>query len=235
MHLANIMAAIGGTAGPVSEKKFASLGMRIASASILIPPVLAAIHFGRPWFDILIGLMMVLMAWEWFQLVGQRVAWLFLGLFYLVIPSWLLVTLRADPEIGRQIIFWLFVVVWASDTGGYLVGSTVGGPKLAPGISPNKTWSGLIGAFIGGALAGWGAAALWNPEGTTTLIGFGILFAFVGQMGDLFESAIKRRFGVKDTGRLIPGHGGVLDRLDALLGVALVAGLIYMGGGGDWF
>ena len=222
-------------AGRVSESKFSTLGMRVASASILIPPVLASVHFGRPWFDILVGFAMILMAWEWFQLVGQRAFWLLVGLFYLVVPSWLMVTLRADPEQGRQIVFWLLAVVWASDTGGYLVGSAVGGPKLAPAISPNKTWAGLIGALFGGALASWGAAILWNPAGADALILFGVLLAFVGQAGDLFESLIKRRFGVKDTGRLIPGHGGVLDRGDALLAVALVAGLIYMAGGGGWF
>lgn len=229
------MAVTDGMAGPVSDRSFSGMGVRVASAAILIPPVLAAVHFGRPWFDILIGLVVVLMAWEWFQLVGQRGVWLIFGMIYLVLPSWLLVVLRTDADSGFQIIYWLLFVVWTSDTFAYLVGSIVGGPKLAPGISPNKTWSGLVGALIGGGLAGLLAASLWNPAGTGGLIWFSVFLAFVGQMGDLLESAVKRRFGVKDTGRLIPGHGGILDRVDALLAVAVVAGLVYMGGGGGWF
>ena len=210
-----------------------TLGIRILSAMILIPPVLAAVYFGRPWFEMLMFVMLLAMAWEWARLVGRRAIWLLFGLFYLVVPVWFLVLLRADTEVGRALVFWLLAVVWASDTGAYVVGSLVGGPKLAPAISPNKTWSGLAGALASGGMVGWVGGVLWMPEATIPLIGLGILLGFVGQMGDLLESWIKRSFGVKDTSKMIPGHGGILDRVDALMAVSFVMGLMAIAGGGS--
>ncbi|MGA9009357.1 MAG: phosphatidate cytidylyltransferase, partial [Xanthobacteraceae bacterium] len=123
-------------------------------------------------------------------------------------------------------LLFLFAVVWATDIFAYLVGRSIGGPLLWPRLSPNKTWSGAFGGFLGGVAAG--VAVAYASGGTRGAVAGALAFALslVAQCGDLFESAIKRRFGVKDTGHLIPGHGGVMDRLDGFLVAALAAVLI---------
>jgi phosphatidate cytidylyltransferase len=123
--------------------------------------------------------------------------------------------LRDLPH-GMQLVFWLVIVVVATDVFAYLVGRSLGGPKLAPRISPGKTWSGLAGGALGAMILGGVFAHLvgWGwPQGAL----FALILALVAQSGDLFESFIKRRAGVKDSGHLIPGHGGMLDRLDGYL------------------
>src|SRR5215468_347717 len=118
--------------------------------------------------------------------------------------------LRVVPDDGRVAVFWLLGIVWATDIGAYAAGRALGGPRLAPRVSPNKTWAGLAGGVVGAALAGAAVAAAGSaPVGGLALAG-GVL-AVVAQAGDLGESLAKRRFGVKDTGTLIPGHGGLLD------------------------
>jgi phosphatidate cytidylyltransferase len=134
--------------------------------------------------------------------------------------------LRGDPAYGFTAVLFLFAIVWATDICAYLIGRAVGGPLLWPQLSPKKTWAGAIGGLFGGVAAG---TAVAYASGGTNLIVAGILavlLSIAGQGGDLFESAIKRRFGVKDAGNLIPGHGGVMDRLDGFLVAALVAVLI---------
>ncbi|WP_246020154.1 phosphatidate cytidylyltransferase [Aliigemmobacter aestuarii] len=132
--------------------------------------------------------------------------------FLIMLTGLALISLRADP--GLPVILWIVAVVVASDVAGYFAGRTIGGPKFWPAISPKKTWSGTIAGWIGAALvglvfvqAGWGG---WG------LVALSPLVAFTGQMGDIAESWIKRRTGVKDSSNLIPGHGGVMDRFDAL-------------------
>ena len=112
---------------------------------------------------------------------------------------------------------WLLIVVWTTDTAAYVVGRGVGGPRLAPSISPGKTWSGLGGGVIGASLASVITAWALGSERWVQFAGLGAAFAVLAQLGDLAESALKRRAGVKDSGSLIPGHGGVLDRVDGLL------------------
>jgi phosphatidate cytidylyltransferase len=139
--------------------------------------------------------------------------------------------LRDSASGGWALVLFVFTVVWASDIGGYVVGRVVGGPKLAPGISPNKTWAGFAGGLVFSACIALGWAATMAPSGR--LAGAAALamgLSLVGQGGDLFESVMKRRFGVKDSGRLIPGHGGMLDRIDALLWVAPVFGFLHLVG-----
>ena len=141
--------------------------------------------------------------------------WAVVGIVYLGVPAVAFLALRDLPQ-GMQLVFWLVIVVVATDVFAYLVGRSLGGPKLAPRISPGKTWSGLAGGaagamILGGVFAhmvGWG----W-PQGALVAL----ILALVAQSGDLFESFIKRRAGVKDSGQLIPGHGGMLDRLDGYL------------------
>jgi phosphatidate cytidylyltransferase len=134
--------------------------------------------------------------------------------------------LRNDPQFGLQALFFLFATVWATDIFAYLVGRAVGGPLLWPPVSPNKTWSGAVGGLVGGVAAG--IAVAYASGGTRAAIAgvLAVVLSIVAQGGDLFESAIKRRFGVKDTSHLIPGHGGVMDRLDGFLVAAFAAVLI---------
>jgi phosphatidate cytidylyltransferase len=160
-------------------------------------------------------------------------AWNVIGIFYAAIPAMGLVLIRNDPQWGRPALLWIIALVVAADTGGYLVGRTVGGPKLAPRISPNKTWSGLAGAVAGAALVGFLTAFVLNHTDVwmLTLISAGL--GLVEQAGDLVESAFKRHFGVKDTSQIIPGHGGVLDRVDGLLAVAVAALALRVWAGGS--
>jgi phosphatidate cytidylyltransferase len=149
------------------------------------------------------------------------------GVPYVGIAAVALLWLRDDPVAGRADILFLVLTVWAGDIGAYLVGRWIGGPKLAPRISPGKTWSGAAGGLIGGCLCGLVVAHLFSAPATEwRVIGVAALLGVVAQGGDLLESRIKRRFGVKDSGRTIPGHGGLLDRLDGLLTAAPVAALL---------
>jgi len=115
------------------------------------------------------------------------------------------------------VVFWLFCVVWATDTGAYFAGRSIGGPKLIPSISPNKTWAGLLGGMVAAAIAGGLVGAINPVLPALALAGLAGIVAVVSQAGDFTESALKRAFGVKDASQIIPGHGGVLDRLDGLL------------------
>ena len=150
------------------------------------------------------------------------------GTIYVGVPGLALVWLRTHAPGGSTHLLWLFLVIWATDVFAYLVGRTVGGPKLAPRISPGKTWSGLCGGIVGASLTG-GVAAMALGAGYGLAAAVGALLALVGQGGDLFESSLKRRAGVKDSGHLIPGHGGLLDRIDGLIFAAPVfAGLVWL-------
>ncbi|HEY7296702.1 MAG TPA: phosphatidate cytidylyltransferase [Xanthobacteraceae bacterium] len=142
------------------------------------------------------------------------------------------IVLRSDVQRGFVALLFLFAVVWATDIVAYFVGRALGGPKLAPNISPNKTWSGAIGgtaAAIAVALGLGFAAHLAAPGAIAALAA---ALSAVGQIGDLFESALKRRFGVKDSSNLIPGHGGLMDRLDAFVAAAVLAAVIGISRGG---
>jgi phosphatidate cytidylyltransferase len=154
---------------------------------------------------------------------AERRLWVAGGLLYAGVLLTAPILLRRDPEYGFVVILFLFALVWATDVAGYFAGRAIGGPKLAPRISPNKTWSGAIGGAIGAMLAG-GAVAAFAGIGNLTaiaLVAFGL--SVLAQAGDLFESALKRRFGAKDAGNLIPGHGGVMDRLDGFIAAAAAA------------
>jgi phosphatidate cytidylyltransferase len=147
------------------------------------------------------------------------------GTLWIVLAAAALLWLRADPITGRANLLFLLLLIWASDIGAYLVGRLIGGPRLAPLISPGKTWSGASGGIAAALAVGWGA--VWTTTGTlawTTVIA--LIICVIGQLGDLTESWAKRRFGVKDSGTIIPGHGGLLDRLDALIAVAPFAALL---------
>ncbi|HEY0283013.1 MAG TPA: phosphatidate cytidylyltransferase [Rhizomicrobium sp.] len=146
----------------------------------------------------------------------SRPLWRAGGVLYLGIPSLAILALRDIPPHGAWLIGALFAVVWAADTGALIVGNLVGGPRLAPRLSPNKTWSGTIGGMVAAAIAeAIFIAIIGGHAGAAALFGAGL--AVFAHLGDLFESWVKRRFHTKDSGSLIPGHGGVLDRIDSTL------------------
>ena len=155
-----------------------------------------------------------------------RLVWSLLGLAYAALPAWALVWLRSDETLGVAALLYLFAVAWTTDTASYFAGTLIGGPKLAPRISPHKTWSGLIIGALTPALIGYAFALVLKGTSGLRLALVSIVIAAACQIGDLSESAVKRRFGTKDMSHLIPGHGGLLDRIDGLLIAALAAGLI---------
>jgi phosphatidate cytidylyltransferase len=156
----------------------------------------------------------------------QGPAWRYLGVIYVSLPPVAFVILRDDPVHGVAAIVLVMLMVWAADTFAYFAGRLIGGPKLAPVISPRKTWAGLIGAMAGSAAAAFLVAKAMGLPSALILVLIAALLAIVEQAGDLFKSAMKRHYGVKDSGRLIPGHGGVIDRVDGLVAVAMAAAII---------
>ncbi|MFL1460838.1 phosphatidate cytidylyltransferase [Roseococcus sp. DSY-14] len=154
-------------------------------------------------------------------------SWLGFGVLYIGLAGVSLIELRHADAAGRENVIFLFLVVWASDISAYLAGRALGGPKLWPAVSPNKTWSGALGGLLGCMAVGLLAAAWLEPgtAGPRAALVAALLGVFT-QGGDLLESWIKRRFGVKDSSGLIPGHGGLLDRLDGVLAAAPAAALL---------
>jgi len=162
---------------------------------------------------------------------GRR-AWTAAGVPYAGLLGMAPIALRNDEQYGFLAIVFLFAVVWATDIVAYFVGRAVGGPKLAPRISPKKTWSGAIGGTLAAIAA---ALAVAMAAGLANIVALGLLAAAASafsQVGDLFESAVKRRFGAKDSSHLIPGHGGLMDRLDGFVAAAIVAAFIGLLHGG---
>lgn len=255
--------------------------LRVLSAIVLAAPALLTVYLGPPAFDIVFGLVALVMVLEWDRLCGavrrDAATWvlgatilaavglslfgrhsaalwsapagfaaLYLvargierkapllqacGALYIGIPVVALLWLRHDPVYGMVTIFWLLAVVWATDTGALFAGRSIGGPKLAPAISPNKTWSGFFGG-IAAAVAVSLIAALWYGAAVLPIMVAGIALSIVSQLGDLLESRVKRYLNVKDSGSIIPGHGGLFDRVDGLLAAAPVLAAIYLVVGG---
>ena len=158
-------------------------------------------------------------------LAPQRRGWTVAGFLYAGIAQFAAVLVRADPEMGFVALIFVLLIVWATDIGGYFAGRGIGGPKLWPRVSPNKTWAGAIGGFAGSLIVAGGFAASGVGKAVPLVALAGVLSA-AERLGDLFESAVKRRFGVKDSSHLIPGHGGLLDRLDGLV-AAIVLAMIF--------
>ncbi len=202
---------------------WSGLKLRAISASVLVTVALVAVLSGGLLFTTLIMLAALLMIREWdYITTAEKPGWKWLGLAYVALPCLSMIWLRSvqfeeNPEAGRHIVMYLLLVVWSTDIGAYFAGRAIGGPKLAPAISPNKTWAGLAGGVAAAMLVG-GFCSFFSPypRSFVSAMVIGGLLAVVAQGGDLFESWIKRRAGVKDSGTLIPGHGGILDRIDGL-------------------
>jgi phosphatidate cytidylyltransferase len=253
-----------------------NLVVRLASAVVLAPLVLAIAYLGGWAFFILCALAAAGILWEWMHLVaarfdlrllvpgwaallaalvltgtghpaaaaaavgigavtgglvalvcrGARAAWIAGGMVYAGIGFLGPALLRSDAQLGFQAIAFVALSVWSTDILAFFVGRGLGGPLLWPRVSPNKTWSGAIGGLVGGVAGG---IAVAYASGSGRLLSLGVLalaLSVLAQAGDLFESAIKRRFGAKDSGRIIPGHGGLMDRLDGFLFAAAAAAII---------
>jgi phosphatidate cytidylyltransferase len=160
--------------------------------------------------------------------------WSLSGFCYAAVIALVPTVMRDRPDFGLVGLFWMFAVVWATDIAAYFTGRSLGGPKLWRRVSPKKTWSGFCGGAIAGTLAGVSVAAIADHAGWIPPAGLGIaavvscIASVASQMGDLGESALKRKFDVKDSSRLIPGHGGVMDRLDGFWAVALLVGIVLL-------
>ena len=205
--------------------------VRIISGVIMIGVALAAAFEGRDFFALLVAAIATAMFWEWRQLTRHwEPRWAIGGFFYAAVPAVALVWLRLIEPANQfpQLLLWVFVVTWATDIGAYAVGRAIGRTKLAPSISPGKTLEGLYGGVIVAGLLG-AAWVVWTGLSQLLLV-LGPVFAVAAQAGDLFESWIKRRAGVKDSGHMLPGHGGLLDRVDGLVPVAVLTALVQLSG-----
>lgn len=199
----------------------------IAAISVLVGAYAAA------WLGLLVGVAGILAQR---RLAGDRNAapiWTAAGLAWIIGPCIGFVWLRADPATGRATVFWLLAVVWAIDTAAYIAGKAIGGPKLAPRISPKKTWAGLIGGVLAAIIVGLVTAGIIGSDRIWPIALLSGALAIVEQIGDMAESLAKRRFGVKDSGSLIPGHGGLLDRLDGMLAVVVAVVILSLVTGGS--
>jgi phosphatidate cytidylyltransferase len=249
-----------------------NLLLRVISALVLAPVVLAAVWLGGIGFFALVLAAVAMMGWEWARLVarggfgltgalilaaglaavatvgmGGAVGWVLLvvlagaalvlaagfasgatepawaagGSLWIALGTSAFLALDLRPG-GRETVLWLLAIVWVNDTAAYAAGRSIGGPKLAPRLSPNKTWAGFVGGVAAAGVLGWLAASL-AATSAASLVPVSLLLGIASQLGDLAESLAKRHFGVKDSSGLIPGHGGLLDRVDGLLAAAVMA------------
>lgn len=201
-------------------------------AFALLAVILVAVILDYPAASVLILLALSVFACILQGKLGGQGLWAPAGLAYAGLSGVSLAYMRGADQIGFIAILFLFAVVWATDIFAYFVGRSLGGPKLAPSISPGKTQSGALGGTVGGILAGLLLAAAFGVGNLPLLSLVALVLSVISQAGDLFESWVKRRHGVKDSGRLIPGHGGVMDRVDGLVAAALalyVAGALLGG------
>lgn len=197
----------------------------------MLPTVLACLWLGGIWWSLTVCLLTAGCLFEWLGLrrrsTGLPLTTLLIGVALILLAGASLAWLRRVPATGAADTLFLLVTVWASDIGAFAAGRSIGGPRLAPAVSPSKTWSGAIGGLVTASLVG--AAVAWGSDGAILAGGSAAaVLAIAAQAGDLVESAAKRRLGVKDSGRLIPGHGGLLDRLDGLIAAAPVAAGLVM-------
>jgi len=208
-----------------------NLTLRILSALVLAPIALGAAYFGGWAFALFWGAAALAVLWEWVKLVRGPL-WLAAGFIYAGLLFAVPVILRSDASFGLAAILLLFAIVWATDILGYFAGRAFGGPKLWPAVSPKKTWSGAVAGTLGSTVIAVAIASFFGWFHAGTFIVVALLLSAVAQLGDLMESWIKRKFGAKDASQLIPGHGGVMDRLDGFWAAALLGCLIGLARGG---
>ena len=204
---------------------------RLGATGIVLIAVLLATVAAAALMDIGFAVGFVILGaaavfWSAKRMAEPEPEWAAFGTLWVGLPCICLLWLARESMSGRTTLLWVLAVVWATDIGAYVAGKTLGGPRLAPRWSPRKTWAGLAGGAVCAALSGWATAAWLGLSPALPLVAISAALAIVEQFGDLAQSVAKRRFGVKDSSRLIPGHGGLLDRLDGLLAVIPVVALM---------
>ncbi len=221
-----------------SASGMSDLLVRFVSAVAMLGVSIIALYFGGWFWIAFVVLLAGLVLWEWNLLVGKfggsglsEVAWQFLGALYVGAAALAMVQVRLNFEMWPVLLAFLAPVI-AVDVGAYFSGRLIGGPKIAPSISPSKTWSGLLGGGVAAGIVcifaevmdiGPGSFAPgYSASSIVSALGTGILIAVIAQSGDFFESWMKRRAEVKDSSNLLPGHGGIFDRLDGFLAVFFV-------------
>lgn len=219
-----------GMAGPFEQRTAPKAAILFAGISVL------AAHWDAA--SASVGLCVVAAGILVASAADRRLAWLAGGLVYAGLPGIAAVALRGHGAIGEVsegllAIAYVFILVWATDTGAYFVGRSVGGPKLWPAVSPGKTWSGAVGGLVSAVAVGSAFGAGQGRDALLPLALVAALLSVASQAGDLAESAMKRRFGVKDSGSMIPGHGGIMDRVDGLVIALVLAAAIGFARDGD--
>ena len=223
--------------GPGEPGRYASapasnnLALRVVSAIVLAPLALLAAYLGGWPFAVFWGLAALAVLWEWTKLVTGP-SWIIAGIGYAGVMLTAPMVLRADAELGFLAILLLFAIVWTTDILGYFAGRAFGGPKLLPAVSPKKTWSGAIAGALSAMIVAVLVASYFGTFNRVAIAIIALLLSVVAQLGDLLESWVKRKFGAKDASQLIPGHGGVMDRLDGFWAAALAGCLIGLLRGG---
>jgi phosphatidate cytidylyltransferase len=221
-------------------KSKSDLGVRSLSAVVMVAVAGSALWLGGLVWTAFASLVALGVLWEWSRLAlaitpstGARIGWGIGGIVYVGLAIFGLLFLRSAPMLaGAFIVLTVVLSVIATDIGAYFAGRAIGGPKIAPKISPSKTWAGLAGGMLAsGCVFAWSTIGFRTPGDLTPTglpigaIGVGMVIAVIAQAGDFFESWMKRMAGVKDSGNLIPGHGGLFDRVDGLLAVLFVVGV----------
>jgi phosphatidate cytidylyltransferase len=212
-----------------------NLALRVISSAVMAPIAIGIAWLGGWPFVLFWTLAACIVLWEWTRLVTRSpgtasytdfVLWMIAGLLYAGVIALAPVILRRDPALGFVAIVFLFAVVWVTDIAAYFAGRALGGPKLWVAVSPNKTWSGALGGALGGVIAALLVVKVAGLVIAPMLILVALALSIASQAGDLLESALKRQFGAKDAGALIPGHGGLMDRLDGFLTAVLAAVMV---------
>ena len=193
---------------------------------VLIPSVITVTYLGPPYFSLLIVLAIIIVMAEVFYATNKHFGWSLVAAIYITTAGYGLIELRGDSNTGFIRVFWLLFIIWSADIGAYITGRVIGGPKFAPHISPKKTWSGFCGALFFSGFAGATITYLVNFQSIWALTIMSISLGAISQYGDLLESWLKRRFDRKDMSNLIPGHGGLADRVDGLTAAAICAWIV---------
>ncbi|HET7710041.1 MAG TPA: phosphatidate cytidylyltransferase [Sphingomicrobium sp.] len=198
-----------------------NLAVRSLTGLALIVLALMAAYVGGMYFAVLAAAASTAIFYEWMRITrGWGFGWSAAGFAYALLAALALLWVRDRADNGLAVVIWIFLVTWATDIGGYFVGRAYGRRKLAPAISPNKTWAGLYGGIGAAILIAGGWVLLLDLDPALYLLS--PILAGMAQVGDLFESWMKRRAGLKDSGNWLPGHGGIFDRLDGLIPVAIL-------------
>ena len=208
-----------------------NLVLRILSAAVLAPVAICVAYLGGSSFAVFWAIAAIAVLWEWTKLVTGP-GWIVAGVGYAGVMLAAPIILRSDIQLGFLALLLLFAIVWTTDIFGYFAGRAFGGPKLMPAVSPKKTWSGAIAGALGAMIVAVLLANQFGSFNRVAIASLALLLSVMSQLGDLLESWVKRQFGAKDASHLIPGHGGVMDRLDGFWAAALVACLIGLLRGG---